>query len=332
MLKKSLFVVFLMVGVMLMGGTAMADTSVAWLSPANNSSYPVGTNVNPVGQASGNGVVGGTGLDLMLVIDVSGSMGWNNQAGLNAAKAAANAMIDSLPDNTTQVGIVKFDSSADTVELLQDLTTNKADLKATVNSLTAGGGTYIGTGIAAATAELTSVRAIAGHSKMQVVLSDGDSLGNPVAAAEAAWNAGITVHTVGIPGHVPYQMSNIAAAGHGVYTNNTDLSKLQGIFDGTGGNLVALDHVDIELNDGTWIYDIATDGLGNFTLPNWAIQLGDQDFIAHAYGTDGTYASAKLTLNGYGGAGTVPEPGTMLLLGCGLAGLAVLRRKKLLKK
>jgi Ca-activated chloride channel family protein len=321
-MKRKILLFALMAMVLLVTSPALADSSVAWISPTCGSSFLVGTVVNPTGQASGVGGTGGTGLDLMLVMDVSGSMAG---AGLTNAKSAANSLIDSLPPATTQAGLASFASSGSLVQQLIPLVpaANVTTLHTAVNSLSAGGGTYIGLGIGVATTELQSSRAIAGHAKMEVVLSDGFSSGDPVAAAAAAYAAGITVHSVGVPGHDPTTMQNIATAGHGVYTNVSDLSDLENIFNGTGGNLVALDYVDIILPDGTLLSHYATDGLGNFTLPDWTLLLGDNLFTATAFGTDGTSATAYCHL--YGTA--VPVPGSLLLLGSGLFGLAGFRMR-----
>lgn len=309
----------------LVSTSVYAATSVSWTAPPDGSSYPVGTIVNPTGEASGVGSTGGGGLDLALVIDVSGSM---SGSGLASAKTAATALVNSLPQNTTSVAIIAFNSSANTTQVLTPLNPNKAAVIAAINSLSAGGGTQIGSGIVAATTELTSVRHTAGRTMMQVVLSDGFSGNSPsmTGSATTAAAAGITVHTVGIPGHNSAQMQAIATAGGGIYTNATSLTQLINLFNGTGGNLVGLDHVDITLPDGTILSSIATDALGNFTLPDWVIQNGSQTFKAVAYGTDGTMASAFLTLNGTD-APPIPEPSTYMLMGIGLAGLAWVRRR-----
>lgn len=316
-----------LLAVLLIAGNAMAATSVSWISPPNGSTYAEGTIVNPTGQAGTSGTVGGTGLDLALVIDESGSMGWGSPAGITAAKNAAVSLVNALPEDTTSVAVIGFDSYSHTYRLLTALNPNKQSVINAINSIGTGGGTNIGAGVQAGANAL-----VAGHTNgrtmMQVVLSDGQGSYNGQAAT--AYNDhGIITHTVGVPGHNTTQMQAIANDGHGVYTNVSDLNQLVSIFDGTGGNLVGLDRVDVILPDGTFISDIGTDGLGNFILPNWAIELGFQEFEAIAYGTDGTSASAILTLQGVVDPNNnpIPEPGTILLLGVGLAGLATYKRR-----
>jgi hypothetical protein len=76
---------------------------------------------------------------------------------------------------------------------------------------------------------------------------------------------------------------------------------------------VGIDHVEVELPDGT-VITVPTDGLGNFVVPDWVMELGPNEFIATAFATDGTTASAALTLNG---TNPVPEPSAALLFGAG---------------
>lgn len=322
-LKRKILSVFLVVAALLFATSAMADTSVSWLTPANGSTYNVGDAVAPTGQASASGVIGGNGLDLALVIDESGSMGGTAIA---QAKAAAIALVNAMPEDTTSVAVIGFDSYSHTYRYLTALNPDKQSVINAINSIGASGGTNIGNGINAATNVL-----LAGHTDgramMQVVLSDGYSSGDPAAAAANAYANNITVHSVGIPGHNTAQMSAIATAGHGVYTNVTSLDDLVALFDGTGGNLVGIYRVVVTLPDGTEL-ELTVDALGNFVLPDWIMELGENEFVVTAYGTDQTQDTDTLTLTGIGVNAPVPEPTTMLLFGLGLLGLAGVGRKK----
>jgi len=246
---------------------------------------------------------------------------------LATVKTATNSLIDSLPTATTQAGLVSFESSAhlDAVLTPMSVAANVNALKAKVNSLGTGGVTATGPGIQLATTQLTGANAIPGHAKMEVVLSDGLSNSgiSPVTAATQAYSAGIIVHSVGIVGANDTEMQNIANAGHGIYTKVNNLSDLENIFNGTAGNLVGLDHINLIMPDNTVLNNYATDGLGNFIAPNWALMLGDNLFTVEAFGTDGTSATASCHLFGT----AVPVPGSLLLLGSGLIGLAGVRMR-----
>lgn len=343
MLRKILFTVTLIAAVMFAAGTAMADCTVAWVSPVDGSSYTVGTIVNPTGQAGASGAVGGSGLDLALVLDSSGSMTTtvSGKSRQQWQKEAAIALVDALPEGTTSVTVIEFDSDAQTVCILTALSSSKATVIAAINSVDASGGTTIGNGIVRATTELTGDNHTIGRAQMMVVMSDGATSGDPEAAAVSAMAAGVdAIHTVGLPGHVVATMRDIVDGpddiypngdDYGVYTDASDISQLVAIFNGTGGSLVGLDYVLITLPDGTVLNsdngDFAVDGLGNFILPDWVIALGPQTFTAQAFCTGGQFSSpVTLTLNGT--TTGVPEPTTMLLLGFGLLGLVGFRRKQ----
>jgi len=328
------------VAMLLVAGPAMADTTVGWIQPPDGSAYPVGTHVNVVGQAAGRGVVGGTGLDLALVLDSSGSMSWGVQGstGQIFQRNAANALVDALPTDTTSVAVIDFDSSAQTVRVLTPLNPDIDEVKDAINNIDASGGTNIASGIDAASGELTSARHTSGRAQMMVVISDGDpSSGNVVTSSASAMDDGVdAIHSVGIPGHSANTMRSIVygpdatigtADDYGIYTDVTDLSELVALFSGTGGNLVGLDHVDLVMPNGTLVSDVATDGLGNFTIPDYVVQLGPNVFNVTAYGDDGTDASAQLTIYGRAG-GIIPEPLTMLGLFGGLATLGGYIRKR----
>jgi Ca-activated chloride channel homolog len=318
------------------GFKAQADVSVAWTAPPDGSLFAVGAGVIPIGQASASGIVGGTGLDLALVIDTSGSMAGTRIA---TAKSASIALVNALPLDSSSVAVIEYSSTAGLVKQLSPLTSDKAAIIAAINGLTVGGLTAIGDGIQLAGNELTGVRHTAGRSQQMVVLSDGfNNAGiNPITAANNAVAAGVDqIHTVGVPGHSVTLMRNIAAGPDGIYGTADDygvytagsLAELEGLFSGTGGNLVGISKVEVTMPDGT-TQVVPTDGLGNFAAPSsWAIEAGAQTWVATAYDTAGNSAQANLTL--YGQRQGVPDVGsTLVLLGLALTGLgAVSRRSK----
>jgi len=306
----------LLVASFLPAGPAFAEVGVSWVSPLNNTVFAAGSLVDLSGAANASGTIGGTGLDLALVLDSSGSMSSVNsgQSRQLWVKQAAAALINALPQASTSVSVVEFDSDANLLKALTPLSSGKADVLAAVNLVDASGSTNIGSGIDKAKTELTGPNATAGRIQVEVVISDGVSSGVPANNAAAAFLAGVeAVHTVGIPGHSPATMQAIATAGHGTYTNGTDVTALIGLFSGTAGNLVGIDSVDVILNDGTFLNNVGIDGLGNFVLPSVTLFAGNNVFKAIAYDTLGNSAESTLTL-----IGAVPEPETWGLLMAGL--------------
>lgn len=318
-------------------GTASASPSVTWNSPAEGTTFNVGTLVAPTGTASG---TAGAGLDLALVLDASGSMRSNATAGgITQSRQqwqadAAIALVNSLPTDGVSVAVVQY-TSVGSVRIPLTPTTSAQDIIDAINAVPASGGTAIHNGINTAIPELlTSPNATAGRAKQMVVISDGgSSLSAAITAATSANSQGITVHGVVIPGGNINTMQNIATNGGGIFANFSDpndLANIEAAFAG-GGLFAGLDRLDITLPDGTLIEDFATDAFGNFTInPAWAIFDGANEFIATAYFTNQDVISATLTLFGTDNgvppppANGVPTPGVGVLFlgGLGLLGLS----------
>jgi uncharacterized protein YegL len=331
--------------VFLSGVSVWADVSVAWTAPPDGTTYPVGTLVNPVGAATASGSLGGSGLDLALVLDSSGSM-TSTQGGKTRQvwqQEAAIGLVNGLPQGSSSVAVVEFDSDANLVRVLTPLVPDKGLVISAINSVDANGGTAIGTGIDLARQELTGVNATAGRTKVMVVISDGESSGNPGENADTARTAGVNqIHSVGIPGHDITTMQEIVDGlddnfgvtpdNHGTYTgfdSADDLNLLLALFAGTGGTLVGIKSVDVTMPDGTILLGVQ-DGLGNFTVPevgSWAIQAGANVFVANATADDGATKSATLTLYGEQPSGVPDFGSTLSMLGLGLFGLAPMLRR-----
>ena len=145
--------------------------------------------------------------DVMLILDSSGSMAWNDPYGYR--KTAAKAFIDGLLAGD-RVGVVDFDSTA---TLLQPLTDDVAAAKQAVDRIDDSGGTNIASGVAAAHRELLQ-NGDPAHLKVEILLTDGEGYYDPALTVQAK-NAGIVIYTVGLGSSVDAALLESIARGTG---------------------------------------------------------------------------------------------------------------------
>jgi len=140
----------------------------------------------------------GEGVDIILTIDVSGSMLAQDFTPnrLEAAKEVAANFIDSRP--TDRVGLVIFSGESFT---LSPVTIDKSVLKSQIYNIRSGlleDGTAIGSGLATSVDRLRSSKS---KSKVVILLTDGENNGgliDPNTAKEIAKTVGVKVYTIGV--------------------------------------------------------------------------------------------------------------------------------------
>lgn len=164
--------------------------------------------------------------DVMLVLDVSSSMGDPGTSGktkLEEAKKAAREFIDTI-NPSIRNGLVVF---ADDAQVLLSLTSDKDATLKKIDELSSGGWTAMGDGIVEAVEELSES---SNADKYIVLMSDGESNRgkSPVDARDLAVTNGIIIHTVAFGDDADKNLlQNIAKTTGGEYS-----------FAATGQNLV----------------------------------------------------------------------------------------------
>ncbi|MGN6416195.1 MAG: vWA domain-containing protein [Pseudobacter sp.] len=152
----------------------------------------------------------GEGIDIILCLDVSGSMFAQDLLPnrLEAAKQVAANFVDSRA--TDRIGVVIFSGESFTVT---PLTTDKEVLKSSIYNIQLGAledGTAIGDGLGISVARLKDSRT---KSKVIILLTDGEDQGgriSPLEGKDLARTYGIRVYTIGVgtDGYAPVPITD----------------------------------------------------------------------------------------------------------------------------
>src|SRR5580658_9433332 len=183
------------------------------------------------------------GIDIVLALDVSGSMQAldfkvdNTRVNrIAVVKSVVSKFIDERPND--RIGLIAF---AGAPYIVSPLTLDHDWLQQNLERINVGGaddGTAIGTAIAAA---VNHLRATTTKSKVVILLTDGvNNTGkiSPLAAAEAARALNVKVYTigVGVRGRAPVPVRDEAGRIHVIMANvDVDEKTLQAVASKTGG-------------------------------------------------------------------------------------------------
>lgn len=165
-----------------------------------------------------------SGMDVIFVIDSSGSMTTNDKS--NVRISVTRDFIDKLTDND-RGAVVDFDSTA---KVLSGFTSDKAALGRAAEQIDSSGGTTLTSGISSALNLFTG----SGRSnvlKYIVMLTDGEGAYDTSLTKRAA-DHGIVIYTVGLGSGISTNVLSAMAQGTGgSYYHASNANQLYGIFD-----------------------------------------------------------------------------------------------------
>ena len=201
-----------------------------------------------------------TNIDVALIIDSSGSMGWNDPQDLR--KEAAKIFVDTA-QNDDQIAVVDFDSWSYLRWPLQPLTENRDGIKSAVDLINSSGGTSLSAGLLEGYNQLNS--STQPYKKAAVFLTDGMGSYNNEADLyknENNDNDCWPIYTIGLGYSTnPTLLQSIADTTGGKYFALTDPNQLQNVYfeiatQISGGNVLASESSVMSTGD-TYIASVA---------------------------------------------------------------------------
>lgn len=279
-------------------GTASADvSSFSYFTVFEVSNWEQGLVASaPVSGGSTNNSV--QPIDLMFVIDRSGSMGGSR---LRNAKDSAKRFVGALFEED-QAGLVGYATSA-AVE--QELTTDRQALNRSIDRLRAGGLTNTGAGLRHAVDEFDRNGA-ENRPKITILLSDGftNRGPDPVQEAERAAERDVIVYTVAIgSGANEQELRQIADVTGGSFFQVRDAAELPEVFDRIGEQTTTLTDTDGDgypdiVEEQTFVLPSGPNAGKSISLSPTAADtdgdgISDRDEITIDYQVDGGVVTAR---------------------------------------
>jgi len=343
--------IFLIAGLLIVPALAFADT----ISPGTfSASIAVGGTaaLDKTVSLSAGTTSGGRG-DVFFLADTTGSMG-SALASVKTNAASIMATTNAYGDMAYGVGAYKDVGDTYVYRLDQAVTTNTAAVQTAINTWSASGGgdgpeAQIYALYHAATDAGTGWRA--GSEKILLWFGDYEGHDPRLAVTEAMATtalvgAGIKVEAISVGANrlnVTGQALRIADATSGDFYSGINQSALaEAIQEAIAISFSTYSSVGLDLSEvpaglkasysgpvlGEWTREVAEE----FTFDDLSFEglvAGVYDFNVYALVDGGRVATEREHIvvgDGGGGGASVPEPGTLLLMGIGLVGLGTIRR------
>ncbi|GAB6040923.1 VWA domain-containing protein [Endothiovibrio diazotrophicus] len=282
----------------LFGVLVLSVSSLAWAAPTvtidspNDGATIEADNVTVSGLATAVG--GGAGIDLILVLDDSGSLSSTDPT-RDRFQAVRELMNSFGPSVNIHLGMVFFTDSASVAVPLTEVSSVAAAVEQAITShASPGGNTNITSGINEAASQFRA-NGRSGASQVMVVFTDGRDGSDPASAASNAAASGVTVNVVGLGSDSSYQaaMQEIATSGGGVMLAATNPDELRALF--RSARFVDIQGVAV-VNQTTGVSaPVVNVSAGAFTT-SVDLGVGSNDIVVTATDTDGASATAQVTV------------------------------------